>query len=166
MVWVLRIILGAAVLAYAAWLSLPLIDALQAGQSVGQVWAGLAPSGSSQAMAVATAFLLTVLLYGLGGLATATGLTVAPGLFFLGFGGDIVLRLLVAGGMAEPVPTVMDIAARSDAALRPLGLMVETTPLALAALLALGLCILATGVWRGQKGAALTRVWTEQTVWA
>lgn len=165
MVWGLRICLGALVLAYAAWLGLPLVEAVSAETPVMQVWADLAPTGSPLGPGLAILLLATILLYGLGGIATALRLSWAPGLFFLGFLGEIALRLTVAGE-TQTVPAALDIAARADAALRPFGVLVETTPLSLAALLAVGLCILATGVWRGQKGAALTRVWTQPPVWA
>lgn len=166
MVWVLRALVGAAVLLYAAWLSLPPAEALAAGATITQAWAGLAPTSQPQGSALAGVLLATIGLYGLGGVATVAGLSWAPGLFFLGFLGDIALRLAVAIGMAGAVPGALDLGARTDASLRPLGVPVETTPLAMAVLLAIGLCILATGVWRGQKGAALTRDWTRLTVWA
>lgn len=165
MVWVLRVFLGALVLGYAAWLSLPLAEALAAGSTVPQIWSLLASTGTPQAISVATLLPVIIAFFALGGLATVAGLTWAPALYFLGVVGDIALRLAVAHDAAEPA-AALDLAARADAALRPLGVLVETTPLTLAALLAVGLCILATGVWRGQNGAALTRVWTQFPVWA
>ncbi|ADK99864.1 hypothetical protein [Brevundimonas subvibrioides] len=157
MVWGLRICLCALVLAYAAWLGWPMVEALSSGQTVAQVREALAPDGSRQAMALAALLLATIALYGLGGLATAAGLTWAPGLFFAGFAGEIGLRLAAEGGVPSPA---LDLAARAEQALRPFGVLVDTTPLSLATLLVSGLCIMATGVWRGQSGEALTRVWT------
>lgn len=166
MVWVLRILLGVLAVAYATWLALPLGEAVAAGQTVGQVWSSLASTGPAGAPMLAAGLLATIVLYGAGGVATTAGWTGAPGLFFLGFVGDIALRLAVAGGAVRPGDATLDIGGRAAATLRPLGVMVESTPLTMAALLAVGLAILATGVWRGQKGAALTRVWTEPPVWA
>lgn len=166
MVWVLRILLGVLAAGYAAWLALPLGQALAAGQTFGQVWSSLASAGSTEGLTVAAGLLATIVLYGAGGLATAAGRTWAPGLFFLGFMGEIILRLAVAAGAVQPDTAALDIGGRVEAILRPMGVMVEATPLTLAALLALGLAILATGVWRGQKGAALTRVWTQTPLWA
>ncbi|AQR60630.1 hypothetical protein BZG35_02430 [Brevundimonas sp. LM2] len=166
MIWVLRVLLAIVIVAYATWLALPLGAALAAGQTVGQVWSGLAATGSTEALMIAAGLLATIVLYGAGGLATAAGWSWAPGLFFLGFMGDIVLRLAVAGGAVQPGTEALEIGARAEAMLRPLGVTVETTPLTLAILLAVGLAVLATGVWRGQKGAALTRVWTEPPLWA
>lgn len=165
MVWALRICLAALVLAYAAWLALPPGTALAAGVPLLQVWSDLAPVASVPAATLAGMFLAIVALYGTSGVATTLGLNGAPGLFFLGFVGEIAVRLVIAGGTPTVAPT-LDIAARVESALRPFGVLVETTPLALAALLAVGLCILVTGVWRGQTGAALTRIWTQPPVYA
>ena len=161
MVWVLRVFLGALALGYAAWLCQPLAEALSSGLSIPQVWSGLAENGTL----LAATLLATIACYGLGGLATVAGLTWAPALYFAGVVGDIALRLAVTSGAAEPVAPALDVAARIDAALRPLGVLVETTPLTLAALLTLGLCILATGVWRGQKAVPLTDFWNHPPVW-
>ena len=157
MVWGLRICLCALALAYAAWLGWPMVEALSSGETVTRVWAGLAPDGTLRAMALAGLLVSIIVLYGLGGLATAAGLTWAPGLFFAGFAGEIGLRLAAEGGVSSPT---LDVAARTEQALRPFGVLVDTTPISLATLLVLGLCIVATGVWRGQNGDALTRVWT------
>ncbi|WP_269515287.1 hypothetical protein [Brevundimonas subvibrioides] len=165
MVWGLRICLGALVLAYAAWLGLPLVEALSAGTPPMKVWANLAQGESPMGLTFAGLFMATILLYGLGGIATAARLNWAPGLYFAGFLGEITLRL-AGTGAGQPLPSALDIAARADVTLRPFGVLVETTPLVLAALLAVGLCILAMGVWRGQKGAALTHIWTRPPVWA
>lgn len=157
MVWGLRIFLCALALAYAAWLGWPMVEALSSGETVTRVWAGLAPDGTLRAMALAGLLVSILVLYALGGLAAAAGLAWAPGLFFAGFAGEIGLRLAAEGGVPS---AALDVAARTEQALRPFGVLVDTTPLSLAALLVLGLCIVATGVWRGQTGDALTRVWT------
>jgi len=165
MVWVLRACLGLLVFAYAAWLGLPLAQGLTSGVTVIQTWTALVPGSGLGGSALAGLMLGMVVLYALSGLATAAGLSWAPALYFGGYLSEIGLRLAVATER-QPVPATLDIATRIEGLLRPLGLMVEATPLMMGALLAVGLCILATGVWRGQKGAALTRVWTQAPVWA
>jgi|GEM_PF-2597514 len=166
MVWVLRFLLGVMVVAYATWLGLPLGEALGSGTTLPQLWASLAAPGSTVAAVSAGVLLTTILLYGLGGVATIGGLSLAPGLYFFAFVCEISLRLAVASGIARTTSPAFDLAGRADAALHIFGLHVASTPLTMAALLGLGLFILASGVWRGQKGDALTRVWTQPPVWA
>jgi len=165
MAWAVRISLGLLVVAYAAWLGLPLAQALSSGQTIGQVWAGLAPSGSFQETGMAALLLVTIALYSLGGLATEVGFGWAPGLFFFGFVGEIALRLAVFSGTVVPAAPVLGIGAQVEAALATLGRLVgETAPISLAALLAVGLCIVGIGAWRGHQGTALTQVWTPATL--
>jgi len=139
---------------------------MASGLTITQTWQALASLTPLGQQALVGLMGVTLVLYAASGLATAAGQTWAPGLFFSGFVGEIGLRLAVASEVFGPAAPGIDIATRVEAALARIGLVVEATPLTLATLLALGLCILATGVWRGQKGSALTRDWTRPPVWA
>ncbi len=154
MVWSFRILVAGLAVAYAGWLGLPLVQALSAGATLAQAWLTLAPSGAVPGMVFAALLVASIGLYGLGGLSAAAGLSWAPGLFGLGFLGEIGLRLAFLGGMIAPAPFALDVAARTDALLRTSGLLAETAPLSLAGLLAIGLCVLpARGLARRRPGA-------------
>lgn len=163
MIWVLRIFAGFVVLAYAAWLALPVVDTAWQAQSVAQAWTTLGGPSSRQGGVLAGLWIAVVMLYAVSGALTASGIAWAPGIYFLGFAGDILLRLALLGDQAAA--PVLDVGVRTAEALRAAGLVLDAAPLSLGVLMAVGLCILALGVWRGQKGAALTRSWTEAPVW-
>lgn len=145
MTWGLRLAAAGLALAYAAWLAMPLLPFIGDGSALGEAWTTLAPSGAPRVQGIAVLFVVTFALFALGGLAAAAGLGWAPGLFCLGFVGETGLRLLVLGGLAESMPVVVDLAARTDALLRPVGLLAETAPISLAGLLAVGFCVLPGG---------------------
>jgi hypothetical protein len=161
MVWVFRIGLGVAILAYATWLAWPVVDLLSRGVGAPDVWRLAGGASGIPDAAVAAVWIAVILLYGLSGLLTAAGLPWAPGAWFLAFGGEILLRLDLPG----PSSPLIDIATRAGEGLQQAGLGLDPAPLTLAALLATGLLILALGAWRGWKGAALTRSWAVLPVW-
>lgn len=145
MTWGLRLSMAGLALAYAAWLAMPLAPFIGDGSALGEAWTTLAPSGAPLVEGIAGLFVATIALFAIGGLAAAAGLSWAPGLFCLGFVGETGLRLLVLGGLAESMPVIVDLAARTDALLRPVALLAETAPISLAGLLAVGFCVLPGG---------------------
>lgn len=161
MVWVFRIGLGVAILAYATWLAWPLVELLSRGVGATEVWRLAGGAAGLGGGAVVAVWMAVILLYGLSGLLTAAGLSWAPGAWFLAFGGEILLRLDLPG----PSSPLIDIASRTAEGLRHAGVALDPAPLTIAALLATGLLIVALGAWRGWKGAALTRSWAVLPVW-
>lgn len=162
MVWVFRIGLGLAVLAYAAWQAWPVVALVSQGMGVAELWA-LAGGGSLIGGGAAAAWLAVILLYAVSGLLTAGGLSWAPGAYFLALGGEILLRLdLFPAGTSAPL---IDTAERASEALRLAGVGLDPAPLSIAALLAAGLVIVALGAWRGWRDAAQTHSWAVLPVW-
>ncbi|MBX9615553.1 MAG: hypothetical protein K2X25_08155 [Caulobacteraceae bacterium] len=162
MVWVFRIGLGLAVLAYAAWQAWPVVALVSQGVGVSELW-GLAGGGSLIGGGTAVAWVTIVLLYAVSGLFTAGGLSWAPGAYFLAFGGEILLGMALSP--AGTPPPLIDIAGRTSEALRQAGVGLDPAPLSIAALLATGLVIVALGAWRGWRDAALIRSSAVLPVW-
>lgn len=160
MVWVFRISLGLAVLAYAAWLAWPVAELVSQGADPGAIWSAM---GGTVRAGAAGAWVAIVLLYAVSGLLTAAGLSWAPGTWFLALWGEILLRLDTSA--RGPASTLIDIGARTADGLRATGLQLDPAPLSLGGLVSVGLLILIVGVWRGQTGAALTRSWTAANAW-
>jgi hypothetical protein len=163
MAWVFRIILGMAIAAYAGWLAWPLIQPLTAGGSPSEVISAVTTEADLLGGVLPSLWLGSALLYLVAAVLTAGGLGAAPGAYFLGFGAEVIQRLLL---QSAPDPALVDTPARIAAVLAPLNLAVDSGPLALGALLAVGLLVLMTGTWRGHKGQALTRHWTEPPIYA
>lgn len=163
MVWVWRACLGILIAAYAGWLLWPLVQPLTAGGSIsGQVGA-VTSEAAGLGWTLPALWLASAALYLIAAVLTAGGVGAAPGAYFLAFVGEVIQRLLL---QALPEAALVDTPARIAGALRPLNLAVDPGPLALAALLAVGLLVLMTGAWRGQTGQALTRHWTQPPVYA
>lgn len=163
MVWVLRICVGLLVLAYAAWLAWPVLDLATQGVDPTRIWVLATGSAGAPGAAVAGLWCAIALLYAIAGVLTGAGLTWAPGAYFLAFAGEILFRLSLVD---RPAPDLIDIAARTAAGLRQSGLGLDPAPMVLGGLLAMGLLVLALGVWRGRGGAALTRSWTQAPAWS
>ena len=161
MVWVFRICLGRLVAAYAGWLVWPLIEPLTTGGSVAGVVGAVSTETGRLGAALPSLWLGSAALYLVSAFLTAGGVGAAPGAYFLAFGGEVIQRLLL---QSTTDATLSDTPARVASALAALNLTVDPGPLALGALLAVGLLVLMTGVWRGQKGQALTRHWTQPPV--
>ncbi len=163
MVWVCRIVLAVLVGAYGGWLVWPLIEPLTTGGSTADVLAAVSNEAARLGWALPSLWLGSALLYLVAAVFTAGGIGAAPGAYFLAFGAEVIQRLLL---QSAPEATLVDTPARLASALAPLNLAVDSGPLALGAMLALGLLVLMTGAWRGKKGHALTRHWTEPPVYA
>ncbi|WP_396595050.1 hypothetical protein [Brevundimonas sp. R86498] len=162
MVWVFRISLGLMILAYVAWQAWPVADLLSHGATASDIWA-LAGGASIPGAVTAAAWIAVILLYAVSGVLTAAGLSWAPGAWFLAFGGEILLRLDLSPAGAPP--PLIDMAGRAAEAFRLAGVGLDPAPLSMAALLGVGLLVVALGAWRGWKGAALTRSWAVLPVW-
>ena len=163
MVWVFRVCLGLLIAAYAFWLAFPLLVPLTTGGSVADAIAATTAEAGRLGWALPSLWLGSVVLYLIAAVLPAGGIGAAPGAYFLAFGAEVIQRLLL---QTTPDAVLVDTPARISAALEPLNLTVDPGPLALAAALAVGLLVLMTGVWRGQKGQALTRHWTQPPIYA
>ena len=163
MVWVWRAGLGVLIAAYAAWLVWPAVQPLADGGSIAGLTGAVAAEAARLGWLLPSLWLGSAVLYLIAAILTAGGVGAAPGAYFLAFVVDVIQRLLL---QATSEAALVDTPARLAAALRTLNLAVDPGPLSLAALLAVGLLVLVTGVWRGQKGHALTRHWTTPPVHA
>lgn len=163
MAWVFRIILSLVIAAYAGWLIWPLVGAVTTGVSPSDVLGALNAEAGRLGWALPSLWLGAAALYAIAAVMTAGGLGAAPGAYFLAFGAEVIQRLLL---QSVPGATLVDTPSRVAADLAPLNLMVDSGPLALGALLAVGLMVLMTGTWRGHKGHALTRHWTQPPIYA
>jgi hypothetical protein len=163
MVWVWRACLGVLIAAYAGWLVWPLIQPLTEGSSISGLVRAVTSEAAQLGWTLPAMWLASSALYMIAAVLTAGGVGAAPGAYFLAFMSEVIQRLLLQS-VAEAA--LVDTPARIAAALRPLDLVVDPGPLALAALLAVGLLVLMTGAWRGQSGQALTRHWTQPPVYA
>lgn len=163
MAWVFRIVLGLLIAAYAGWLIWPLVEPMTTGVSPSDIIRAVNAEAGQLGWALPSLWLGAALLYAIAAVMTAGGLGAAPGAYFLAFGAEVIQRLLL---QSAPDATLVDTPSRVASDLAPLNLAVESGPLALAALLAVGLLVLMTGTWRGHKGQALTRHWTQPPVYA
>lgn len=163
MAWVFRIVLSLMIAAYAGWLLWPLIQPLSAGGSPADIIAVVTAEAEQLGGALPLLWLASALLYLIAAVMTAGGLEGAPGAYFLAFGGEVIQRLLL---QSAPDAALVDTPARVASGIAPLNLAVDSGPLALGALLAFGLLVVMTGAWRGQKGQALTRDWTQPPLYA
>ena len=161
MVWMFRVCLGLLIAAYAGWLVWPLIQPLTAGGSIAGVASVLTTEAGRPGGALPSLWLGAAVLYAMAAGLTAGGIGAAPGAYFLAFAAEVIQRLLL---QAAPPSALVDTPARIAAALAPLNLAVDPGPLVLTVLVEIGLLVLMTGVWRGQKGQALTRHWTRPPV--
>lgn len=163
MVWVWRACLGALIAVYAVWLVWPLVQPLTEGGSISGLAAALTSQATRLGWILPALWLSSAALYLVAAVLTASGVGAAPGAYFLAFAGEVIQRLLL---QSVAQTEMVDTPARIAGALLPLNLTVDPGPLALATLLAVGLLVLMTGVWRGLKGEALTRHWTRPPVYA
>jgi hypothetical protein len=163
MVWVWRACLGLLIAAYAGWLVWPLIQPLTAGGGVSDAAAALTTETARLGALLPSLWIGSALLYLVSAVLTAARIGAAPGAYFLAFGGEVIQRVLLQWA---PEATLGDTPARIAAALQPFDLAVQPGPTALAALFAVGLLVLMSGAWRGHKGHALTRHWTQPPVYA
>jgi hypothetical protein len=162
MVWVWRACLGLLIAAYAGWLVWPLLEPLTAGGDASDVAAALTRETARLGALLPSLWLGPALLYVISAVLTAARIGAAPGAYFLAFGAEITQRVLL---QTAPEATLSDTPARVAAARQPLNLAVEPAPASLAALFAVGLLVLMAGTWRGLKGHALTRHWTQPPVY-
>lgn len=163
MVWVWRACLGLLIAAYAGWLIWPLAHPLATGGSVADAALALSTEAAGMGWSLVGLWLGASVLYLAAAVLTAAGLGAAPGAYFLAFGAEVIQRLLL---QSAPRATLSDTPTRIADLLAPLNLAVDPGPLALGALLAVGMLVLMTGVWRGHKGQALTRHWTQPPLYA
>lgn len=163
MVWVWRACLGLLIAAYAGWLIWPLAEPLTADGGASVALSTLTAETAGVGRLLPSLWLGSAALYLVAAVLTAARIGAAPGAYFLAFGGEVIQRVLL---QRAPDATLSDTPARIAAALQPLNLAVEPGPVALTALLAVGLLVVMTGAWRGQKGHALTRHWTQPPVYA
>lgn len=163
MVWAVRAGLGLTILAYAVWLIWPAVQPLVAGATGATVVSSIVDEATRIGWAAVGLWLAASLLYLVAGGLTAGGVVAAPGAYFLAFAAEILLRLVLRDAAGA---NLSDVAARGSASLAGLRLAVDAAPLALGALLAVGLLVLMTGAWRGGNGRALTRDWTRPPVYA
>lgn len=161
MAWVFRIVLSLLIAAYAGWLVWPLVELLRTGVSPSGIVSAVNAEAALLGWALPSLWLSAILLYAIAAVMTAGGLGAAPGAYFLAFGAEVIQRLLLQSASEA---TLVDTPARIAANLAPLA--VDSGPLALAVLLAVGLLVLMTGTWRGHKGQALTRHWTQPPLYA
>lgn len=144
MVWVLRLLLAVAVLAYAAWLAQPLTAPFLGGQPVADSLAQARTVAEGSGSPQAGLWLGAIALYIIGAVLIAIGHTQAAGAYFMGFVSETLLRLTLdqvgPGGAA-------DIATRAAEAVAPVGMVVDPAPIMLAGLVIVGLLVLATGLW-------------------
>lgn len=163
MVWVWRVCLGGLIAAYAGWLLWPLADRLATGGTIADLSAAVYAEAARLGWARVGLWLAAAVLYLASAVLTGAGIGAAPGAYFLAFGAEVIQRLLLQSG---PQATLSDTPTRIAALLAPLNLAIDPGPLALAILLAVGMLVLMTGVWRGHKGHALTRHWTQPPLYA
>lgn len=163
MVWVWRACLGLLIAAYAGWLVWPLVEPLPAGGDVSGSISALTSETARLGGLLPSLWLGSAALYLIAAILTAARVGAAPGAYFLAFGAEVIQRVLL---QSAPGATLSDTPARIAATLQPLNLAVEPGPASLAAVFAVGLLVLMTGTWRGQKGHALTRHWTQPPVYA
>ncbi|WP_029417065.1 hypothetical protein [Brevundimonas bacteroides] len=163
MVWVWRACLGLLIAAYAGWLVWPLVQPLTAGGGVADALPAVTEEAGRLGGFLPSLWLASAALYLIAAVLTAARVGAAPGAYFLAFGAEVIQRALL---QATPGATISDTPARIAAALQPLVPAIEPGPASLAALFAVGLLVVMTGTWRGQKGHALTRHWTQPPVYA
>lgn len=163
MIWVWRACLGVLIAAYAGWLVWPLVEPLTAGGQASVAVAAVTTETARLGSLLPSLWLGSAALYLIAAVLTAARIGAAPGAYFLAFGGEVIQRALLQNA---PDATITDTPARIAAALQPLNLAVEPAPASLVALLSVGLLVVMSGVWRGHKGHALTRHWTQPRVYA
>lgn len=163
MVWVFRLCLGLLIAAYAIWLASPLLVPLTTGGALADAIAATTAEAGRLGWTLPSLWLGSIGLYLIAALLTVGGVGAAPGAYFLAFGAEVIQRLLLK---TSPDAALVDTPARVATALQPLNLIVDPGPLALGTALAVGLLVLMTGVWRGQRGQALTRHWTQPPIYA
>lgn len=163
MVWVWRACLGLLIATYGGWLVWPLIQPLTAGGSMPDAIAAVTGEAARLGGLLPSLWLGSAVLYLIAGVLTAARVDAAPGAYFLAFGGEVIQRVLLQW---TPGATITDTPARVAATLQPLIPALEPGPASLAALFAVGLLVVMTGAWRGHKGHALTRHWTQPPVYA
>lgn len=163
MVWVWRACLGVLIAAYAGWLLWPLVEPLTSRGDVSVAVSALTAETTQVGAVLPSLWLGSAGLYLVAAVMTAARVGAAPGAYFLAFGGEVIQRVLL---QTAPEAMLSDTPARVAAALEPLNLAVETGPASLAALFAVGLMVVMTGAWRGLKGHALTRHWTQPPLYA
>jgi hypothetical protein len=163
MVWVWRACLGLLIAAYAGWLIWPLLQPLTAGGDVTGALTALTRETSRLGGLPPSLWLGSTALYLIAAVLTAARIGAAPGAYFLAFGAEVIQRVLLQNA---PGASLSDTPARIAAAIQTLNLAIEPGPASLAALLAVGLLVLMAGTWRGHKGHALTRHWTQPPVYA
>lgn len=163
MVWVWRVCLGLLIAAYAAWLVLPLLQPLVSGGSLNEAIAAVQAESASLGAFLPSLWLSAAVLYLAAAIMTVARIGAAPGAYFLAFGCELIQRVFLQetrdAGIANTPQRVAE-------TLHALGLTLEPGPAVLSALLIIGLLVLMSGVWRGAKGQALTRHWTEPPAYA
>lgn len=163
MVWVWRACLGFLIAAYAGWLVWPLLQPLTAGGALNDAIASVAAEAARLGGLLPSLWLAAAILYLAAAVMTVTRIGAAPGAYFLAFGCELIQRLLLQGTQGA---SLSDTPQRVAGALQKVNLGVSPVPITLSALLIVGLLVLMSGVWRGQKGQALTRHWTEPPIYA
>lgn len=163
MVWVWRGCLGLLIAAYAGWLAWPFVQPLSTGASIPDAVASVTGEAARLGGLLPSLWLGSAALYLIAGVLTAARVGAAPGAYFLAFGGELIQRVLLQW---TPGATISDTPARIAAAIQPLNLAVQPGPASLVALFAVGLLVVMTGAWRGHKGHALTRHWTQPPIYA
>ncbi|WP_156320258.1 hypothetical protein [Brevundimonas sp. AAP58] len=143
-----------------AW---PLIQPLAAGGSISEPITAASQEMARVGGLLPSLWIGSILLYLIAAALTAVRAGAAPGAYFLGFGSEVIQRVLLQW---TPEASITDTLARVAAALATLKIGMEPGPASLAALFAVGLLVVMTGTWRGQNGQALTRHWTQPPVYA
>lgn len=163
MVWVWRGCLGLLIAAYAAWLVLPLLQPLWSGGSLNEAIAAVQVESARLGGFLPSLWLSASVLYFVSAVMTVARIGAAPGAYFLAFGCELIQRVLLQETQDAAIANTPQRVAET---LQALGFAVAPGPAALSVLLIVGLLVLMSGVWRGQKGQALTRHWTEPPAYA
>jgi hypothetical protein len=161
MVWVWRACLGLLIAAYAGWLVWPVLQPLTAGGSISGAIAVITAEASRLGGVIPLLWLAAALLYVAAAVMTVAGLGGAPGAYFLAFACELIQRVLL---QSAPDATVTDTPQRLVAVAQSLNVSVEPGPLSLSAMLVVGLLVVMSGVWHGQKDLIWPQHWTRSPI--
>lgn len=161
MVWVWRACLGLLIAAYAGWLVWPVLQPLTAGGSLTDAFATITAEAARLGGILPSLWLAAAALYLAAAVMTAARIGAPPAAYFLAFAGEVIQRVLL---QSAPDATVTDTPQRLAAAAQSLNLTVEPGPLSLSALLVVGLMVIMSGAWHGQKDQTWPLHWTRSPI--
>lgn len=161
MVWVWRACLGLIIAAYAGWLVWPVVQPLTAGGSLTDAFATITAEAARLGGILPSLWLAAAVLYLAAAVMTAARVGAPPVAYFLAFASEVIQRVLL---QSAPDATVTDTPQRLAAAAQSLNLTVEPGPLSLSALLVVGLMVIMSGAWHGQKDQTWPLHWTRSPI--